>query len=52
MKLFAVIKNNIIVEGWFADSYEEAVSDNPDSTIVEVTLENSPWTIGNIYEKE
>lgn len=50
MKLFAIIKNDKVVDGWLADSYNEAQRDNPEATIVEVTLENSPWFIGKKYK--
>ena len=46
MKLFAIIKNNIVVDGWLADSKEEAIEDNPNSKIIEVTLNNGPWVVG------
>jgi len=52
MKLFAIIKDDIVTDGWFAESYEEAVSDNPESTVVEVTLESGTWTIGDKYNKK
>ena len=41
-KLFAVIDNNIVVDGWLASSFEEAQKDNPNKTIIELTVENSP----------
>jgi hypothetical protein len=48
MKLFAIIdKNNIIVDGWFADSYEEAEKDNPNFKVIEITKINSFYTIGS-----
>lgn len=42
-KLFAIIKDDIVVDGWLADSLEEAQNDHPDAIVVEVTVENSPW---------
>lgn len=50
MKLFAIIdKNNIVIDGWSADSYKEAQEDNPDKTVIEVTSKNSPFAIGKKY---
>ena len=43
MKMFAVLdETNTVVDGWIADSLEEAQMDNPGKTIIEVTLENTP----------
>jgi hypothetical protein len=51
-KMFAVIKNNIVVDAWFAKTQEEAESDNLGATIIEMTLENSPMSIGQRYVEE
>lgn len=51
MKMFAVLKDNILVDGWIADSLEEAQSDNPIATVIEITIENSPWTMGKDYSE-
>ncbi len=51
--MFAVLDNeNIVIDGWFAESYEEAKSDNPGKTIVELTLKNSPVSLYQKYEGE
>lgn len=42
-KLFAIVRNGVVSDGWFAKSIEEAQEDNPGATVIEVTLENSPW---------
>ena len=52
-KLFAVIDSNkIVIDCWCANTIEEAKIDNPEHDIIEVTLENSPFTIGEKYIKE
>ena len=52
-KMFAVLDNeNIVIDGWLAESYEEAKSDNPGKTIVELTLKNSPVSLHQKYEGE
>jgi hypothetical protein len=57
MKMFAVIENNIVVDGWIAETFEEAQEDNPNKTIIEVTIENSPipylgyWDGKKFYER-
>lgn len=41
--MFAVIdETNTVVDGWIADSFEEAQADNLNKTIIEVTLKNTP----------
>lgn len=50
-RLYAIIKNGIVCDGWFAKSKEEAQSDHPTALIVEVTLENAPFYIGDYYER-
>ena len=50
IKLFAVINNGIVVDGWIAESLEEAQKDNPKKIIVEVTPKNSPIQLGT-YNK-
>lgn len=51
-KLFAVIKNGIVCDGWFAKTIEEAQADHPDALLVEVTQENSPFEIGQYVGKD
>lgn len=51
VKAFAVIKDGIIDSIWGAETLEEAQSDNPGATLIEVTIENSPWEIGGIYDE-
>jgi len=49
-KLFAVIdSNDIVVDCWTADTLKEAKEDNQGKKVIEVTLENSPFTIGKKY---
>ena len=48
-KMFAVIKNNVVVDAWFAKTQEEAENDNLGATIIEMTLDNSPMSIGQRY---
>jgi hypothetical protein len=51
-KLFAIIdKDGIVVDAWMALSYEEAEEDNPGKTIIETTVENSPFVIGEKWTK-
>jgi hypothetical protein len=50
MKLYAIIKNNIIADAWMASSYEEAVQENKGATVIEVTEKNSPWKLYSRYE--
>lgn len=50
-KLYAVInKDNIVIDGWMAESFKEAKTDNPGNTIVEMTLANSPAHIGGKWD--
>ena len=49
-KLYAVLENNIVIDGWLAKSFEEAQSDNPGKTIIEMTLENSPAAVGHPWK--
>ena len=49
-KLYAVLENNIVTDGWLAHSLEEAQSDNPGKTIIEMTLENSPAHVGQPWK--
>jgi hypothetical protein len=46
MKLYAIIKNNIVIDGWMAYSKQEALNDNPGCEAIEVTIKNSPIYIG------
>ena len=49
IKLYAVIKNNLVVDGWLAYSLEEACNDNPEAGIVELNDYNSPQYINTSY---
>lgn len=46
IKMYAILRDGIMVDGWVADSLEEAKADNPDAEVYEITLENSPWVLG------
>jgi hypothetical protein len=49
-RLFAVIdSDSVVIDCWTAETLEEAQEDNPGKTVLEVTLENSPFTIGTKY---
>jgi len=49
-KLFAILdSNNIVTDGWLAKNKEEAQADNPGFTVLEVTKENSPFTVNEKY---
>jgi hypothetical protein len=51
-KLFAILdKNDIVVDAWMAVSLEEAQEDNPNKTVIECTLENSPFYINSKREQ-
>ena len=46
-KWFAILdSNNYVVDCWVAKTLEEAQQDNLGKIVIEVTLENSPFTIG------
>jgi hypothetical protein len=49
MKLFAILKNNIITDAWLAETIEEASIDNPGFDVIELTEENSPQYINAEY---
>jgi len=52
-KMFAILNfDNFVVDCWLAESLEEAQFDNPTKKVIEVTLENSPFTMNEIYYKE
>jgi hypothetical protein len=51
-KLFAVVNNNIVCDGWFAETIEEAQADHPDVLLIEVTQETKPFYIGQNITKE
>jgi hypothetical protein len=49
-KMFAIINaDNIVSDCWIANSLEEAQLDNPQKTVIEVTLENSPFILNEKY---
>jgi hypothetical protein len=49
-KLFAITdSDNYIVDCWAAKNLKEAQQDNPNKNVIEVTLKNSPFTIGEKY---
>lgn len=41
-KMYAILKNNIVVDCWFAKTKEEAQQDNPNAMVIEITTKNSP----------
>ena len=51
-KMFAIIRDGIVVDGWFAKTKEEAELDNPGAVAIEMTLENSPMHLGQVMEEE
>ena len=51
-KLYAVVKNNIVCDAWFAETLEEAQADHPTATLIEVTLKTKPFYIGQDITKE
>ena len=52
-KLFVVVNSdNYVIDCWCAETLEEAQLDNPKDTIIEVTLKNSPFTIGEKYVRK
>lgn len=52
VKMFAIInsKSKVVEDACFADNIEEAQAEFSDKTIVEVTIENSPFQYGEIRE--
>jgi hypothetical protein len=43
-KLFAILdKDNVVIDAWMDSSLEEAQQNNPGKTVIECTLENSPF---------
>ena len=48
-KFFAVLSENIVV-GWHVGSLEEAQDKFKECTFVEMTEENSPATVGAIWD--
>ena len=52
-KLFAVLNDDdVVIDGWLANSFEEAQTDNPNKKIVEVTFYNGPAYINGKWNKE
>lgn len=49
IKLYAVIENNLVVDGWLAHTLEEACRDNPGKGIVQLNDSNSPQYINSRY---
>lgn len=49
-KLYIIIKNNIVVDGWFAKNFKEAQQDNPSATVVELKLGMKFATLGLPYK--
>ncbi len=46
-KLFAILdSDNYVIDCWVAKTLEEAQQDNLGKIVIEVTLENSPFTLG------
>lgn len=50
IKLWAVIRNNIVVDGWLAVTEREAQLDNPGATIILVKPEDT-FYLGMRYKK-
>ncbi len=51
-KMFAIIdSNDVVVDCWLAESLEEAQSDNPGKTVIEVTEKNPKFTLNAKYKK-
>ena len=50
-KLWAIVKDGIVVDGWMAVTEMEAMVDNPGTQVVLVTPENYSFTLGNIYRR-
>jgi hypothetical protein len=49
IKLYAVIKDGYVRDGWLAHSLEEACLDNPSCYIVELNDSNSPQYLDQLY---
>jgi hypothetical protein len=49
IKLYAVIKEGYVRDGWLAYSIEEACLDNPNCGIVELNDLNSPQFLDQLY---
>ncbi len=50
--MFAIIdSNDVVVDCWLAESLEEAQSDNPGKTVIEVTEKNPKFTLNAKYKK-
>jgi hypothetical protein len=51
VKMFATLdENNIVVDLCVAESFEKAQEMQPQKTHIEMTLDNSPATIGYYYD--
>ena len=50
VKLFAVIKDGVVVDGWLAESIAEAQIDNPENLVKELTLEDKLITMGSVWK--
>jgi hypothetical protein len=49
-KLFAILDlSGVVIDCWCAKDIEEAQTDNPGCTVIEVTLENSPFHLNKKY---
>lgn len=47
VKLYSIVNSsNYVTDAWWAESTKEAQEDNPGMTIVKMTVENSPASIG------
>ena len=49
IKLYAIIKEGYVTDGWLAYSIEEACLDNPNCGIVELNDSNSPQYLNQLY---
>lgn len=48
-KYYAVLKNNYVVH-WFVGTLDEAEKEMPGHTFIEVTVENSPISVGEFWD--
>jgi hypothetical protein len=47
VKCFIIVKNNIVSDFWFANTLEEAILDNPNCIVEEIT---KTWTLHQKYK--
>jgi hypothetical protein len=51
MQIYAILKNDIMVDAWCADSIEEAQADNPNAVVIPILVSNSPWHFEKNYSE-